>query len=104
MAENKPQIVIEYYDPSEKIIEGRRIDPNNTYKKFREKGMNVEEFKKAIRNKFGDSVDIVNHAKKRNDSSIPSSSSDSFSRKNEDDRFSSRDIREAMRNDSMKSW
>jgi hypothetical protein len=63
----KIQIIIEDYDAEEKIVEGKKVDLENKATRFREKGITVDEFKKLIRKKFGDKVDIVNRVQKHRD-------------------------------------
>lgn len=94
----KIQIIIENYDAEERIVEGIKIDVDQKTTRFREKGLKVEEFKKLIRKKFGDAVDIVNKVKKNRDvpfgdRNIPASES-----KASDDGFNTRDIIEIMKN------
>jgi hypothetical protein len=94
---DKPRIVIESYDPQERIIEGIKIETNNTGKRFREKGLSIEEFKKAVRKKLGDSVDIENNVKKQRvidagKTHLPPSG------KPDNDQYSMRDIMHVMKN------
>jgi len=92
----KIQIIIEYYSAEEKIIEGTKIDKDQTAKRFREKGVSVEEFKKLVRKKFGDDVDIVNKVKKHRE--VVFGEQSEFVKPDKDDRFSLKDIREVMKN------
>jgi hypothetical protein len=95
----KIQIIIEHYYPEEKIIEGTRVDADNKAVRFREKGVTVDEFKKLIRKKFGDGVDIVNKAPKQRSvtyggSAVPGEGAG----KSKDDGVKTRDIIELMKN------
>mgnify|MGYP001404363807 CR=1 FL=1 len=95
----KPQIIIEYYDPETKIIEGTKVDGNQTAKRFREKGYKVDEFKKLIRKKFGDDVDIVNKIQKHRDMPFVARTDQSpESRTKDDGGVTTRDIIEIMKN------
>ena len=95
----KPQVIIENYDSEERAVEGVMIDAAGKTKRFREKGYNVEEFKKQVRKKFGDGVDIVNKVKKHREAVFGQSLTGAGERPGkEDERFSSKDIREAMKN------
>jgi len=99
LMEQKPQIVMEYYDQEERVIEGYMLTTENKKKKFRETGLNIEEFKKSVRKKYGDAVDIVN--KIRRNREAPRSDfnpEDPQGAKQKDERFSSQDIRDAMKN------
>jgi len=93
----KIQLIIESYDPEGKIIEGIKIDKDQTAHRFREKGLNVKEFKKLIWKKFGDGVEIVNKVQKNRDlpfgGNIPNAGG-----KSKDERFNTRDIIEVMKN------
>jgi hypothetical protein len=93
----KIQIIIEYYDQEERIIEGTKIEAGSA-KRFREKGLNVEEFKKLIRKKFGDGVDIVNKVKKHRDEHFGEKHIPGAEGKSKDDRFNTKDIIEIMKN------
>ncbi len=96
---NRPQIIVEYYDSDEKIVEGVMIDASGKAKRFREKGYNVEDFKKQVRKKFGDKVDIVNKVKKNRDITFGmQTSEESESSSKPDSRFDTKDIREIMKN------
>jgi hypothetical protein len=94
----KIQIIIEYYDPEERVIDGIKIDKDQSSKRFREKGLNVEEFKNLIRKKFGNDVDIVNKVKKHRDMPLREKHIPGTEGKTKDDRFSTKDIIEIMKN------
>jgi hypothetical protein len=94
----KIQIIIEDYDPEERTIEGTKIDKDSKAKRFREKGLNVEEFKKLIRKKFGDDVEIVNKVKKHRDVLYGEKQIPGVEGKGRDDRFNTKDIIEIMKN------
>jgi hypothetical protein len=94
----KIQIIIENYDPEEKVVEGTKIDKDQISHRFREKGLNVEEFKKLIRKKFGDDVDIVNKVKKHRDVPFGEKNITGNAGKANDDRFNRKDIIELMKN------
>ena len=94
----KIQIIIENYDPEEKIVEGLKIDKDQVSHRFREKGLNVEEFKKLIRKKFGDGVDIVNKVKKHRDVPFGGKTITGNEGKARDDMFNTKDIIELMKN------
>ena len=96
----KTQIIIEEYYPEDRIIEGRKIDPDQKTVRFKEKGLKVDEFKKLIRKKFGDDVDIVNKVKKNRDVAPPVGREfvDQQEPGASDDGVSRRDIVEMMKN------
>ena len=94
----KIQIIIENYDAEEKIVEGTKIDANQKATRFREKGLKVEEFKKLIRKKFGDEVDIVNKAPKNRNVLYGEKIVPGAEGKSRDDSVSTRDIIELMKN------
>ena len=95
---SKIQIIIENYYPEEKVVEGIKIDKDQKATRFREKGLNVEEFKKLIRKKFGDGVDIVNQVKKQRVVPYAEKNIAGAEGKGRDDRVSTKDIIELMKN------
>ena len=92
---DKIRIIIEAYDAHEKIIEGRKIESDNSSKRFREKGVSIDEFKKILRGKWGNDVEIINNAKRQRD--VPGEGKEEFG-KVKDERFNLKDIREVMKN------
>lgn len=94
----KIQIIIENYIPEERVVEGTKIDLAQKATRFREKGLNVEEFKKLIRKKFGDGVEIVNHVKKNRVVPFAERMVPDGETKSRDERVSTRDIIELMKN------
>lgn len=94
----KIQIIIENYDAEERVVEGIKIDGDQKTTRFREKGLNVDEFKKLIRKKFGNDVDIVNKVKKNRDVPFGDKNFPDAGSKARDDGFNTRDIIEIMKN------
>lgn len=94
----KIQIIIEDFDPEEKIVEGTMINKYQVSKRFREKGLKVEEFKKLIRKKFGDDVDIVNKVKKNRDLPFSERIIPSSADRGRNDDINTKDIIELMKN------
>lgn len=93
----KMQIIIEHYDREERIVEGTKIDADQTMKRFREKGVSVDEFKKLVRKKFGNEVDIINKVKKHRDIPFGDRNFSGPAKPNEE-RLSTKDIIELMKN------
>lgn len=94
----KMQIIIEYYDAETKVVEGVKVDKDQKAHRFREKGLNVEEFKKQIRKKFGDEVDIVNKVKKHRDTPFVREEISGPEGKAKVDGVTTKDIVELMKN------
>ena len=94
----KMQIIIEHYDPETRTVEGTKIDANQKAYRFREKGYNVEEFKKLIRKKFGDEVDIVNKVKKHRDMPFARENIAGSESKDKESGLNTKDIVELMKN------
>lgn len=95
---DKIQIIIENYDAEERAVEGIKIDKDQVKTRFREKGVNVEEFKKLLRKKFGDGVDIVNKVKKHRDAPFGERSVPGERGKGGADGLNTKDIIELMKN------
>ncbi len=95
----KIQLIIENYDAEERIVEGIKVEADGTKKRFREKGLNVEEFKKLVRKKFGDGVEIINKVRKNRSTvfgtEVEPHGSNAASK---DDRFDIKDIHECIKN------
>ena len=94
--EEKPRIALLSYDPEKKLIEVEERVPGRKPVRGVKEGMTVKEFKKFVRDKFGDKVDIVNEI--RSNREVFGFQAKEDGRKEKDDRFDSRDIREAMLN------
>lgn len=95
---DKIQIIIESYDPEEKAVEGKKIDPDQRITRFREKGYNVEEFKKLLRKKFGDGVEIINKVKKNRDMPFTDKAFSPSAGKTREEGLGEKDIVELMKN------
>ena len=93
---DKPKIVLLSYDPETRTIEVEERVPGRKPSRGVKEGMTVKEFKKFVREKFGNKVDIVNEIKSKRE--VFGFEEKDDGRKEVDDRFDPRDIREAMLN------
>ncbi len=94
----KIQIILEGYDPEEKTVAGTKIDKDQKTTRFKEKGLNVEEFKKLLRKKFGDDIDIINKVKKHRATPFGERNMPDPERKAKDGGVNTKDIIEMMKN------
>ena len=95
--QDKPQLVLISYDPQKLEIEVEEVQPGKKPVRGVAKGRTVDEFKKFVRSKYGDSVDIINKIQKNRD--IQFKGREQREDRGEDERYRSRDIRQVMRND-----
>ena len=98
----KVKLVLKSYDPIEREIEVEEHRPGRAPIKGVSKGKTVKEFKKFVRDKIGDGVEIINEIPKNRDIYSSKGSEYSDSRTVKDDRYAMRDIRQAMKNDNDK--
>lgn len=96
----KIKLVLLSYDKENREIEVEEVQPGKKPIRGVKKGMTVDEFKKLVREKFGDRVEIVNRIKK--DRELLGGPDREFTRKVDDDRYNMKDIREAMKNRDMR--
>jgi hypothetical protein len=88
------------YDRDKKIILVEIEEPFSEPYKAEKKGLTVDEFKALVRKKHGEKVDIINLIKKNRTPAVIVD--DSNWNKHEDNKYNTKDIMEAMRNDNMK--
>ncbi len=96
----KIKLVLLSYDKENMEIEVEEIQPGKKPIRGIKKGMTVNEFKKFVRSKFGNKVEIVNKIKK-NRELIGGGAQPGYEEKVQDDRYNMKDIREAMKNRDM---
>lgn len=90
----KPQIYLKEYNKDKKRITLDIYQEGKWQRDLVRDGMNVKEFKKLIRQKYGEDVEIINEISKNRDMDVhPAQKSDGLSLK---------DIHDLMRQDNAK--
>lgn len=97
--DQKIKLIIKSYDPEEQTIEVEEVAPGRKPVSGIKKGMTVKEFKSFVRGKYGDTVEIVNQAKKNRADFRGRGTPFGDKPKEKDDRFNLKDIRDAMKPD-----
>jgi hypothetical protein len=97
--DQKIKLIIKSYEPEEKTIELEEVAPGRKPVPGVKKGMTIKEFKEFVRSKYGDTVEIVNQAKKNRDDFRGKGTPFDPKSKEKDDRYNMKDIRDAMKQD-----